>query len=105
MKRPSISILARGRNGTLYTGVTADIARRAWAHRIDAIEGFSKRYGVHRLVYAEKTHRLAVNSPRRDLKIFTLAEGGAEHCQIDNVANYRDVMVNWTAEVLGALRL
>ncbi len=54
---------------------------------------------------AERTYREAVNSPRRELKIFTLAEGGAEHCQIDNLANYQDVMANWTAEVLGATRL
>jgi dienelactone hydrolase len=54
---------------------------------------------------ALKTYRLAVNSPKRELKVFTLAEGGAEHCQIDNVANYQDVMANWTAEALDALRL
>ncbi len=54
---------------------------------------------------AARTYNGAVNSPRRELKIFTLAEGGAEHCQIDNVANYLDTMANWTAEVLGAERL
>ncbi len=53
MKRPCVYILASGRNGTLYTGVTGDIARRAWTHRTDAIEGFSKRYSVHRLVFVE----------------------------------------------------
>ena len=53
MKRPCVYILASGRNGTLYIGVTSDIARRAWEHRSGAIEGFSKRYGTYRLVYAE----------------------------------------------------
>jgi putative endonuclease len=52
-KRPCVYILASGRNGTLYVGVTADLARRAWEHRSDAIDGFTRRYGVKHLVYAE----------------------------------------------------
>jgi len=38
-------------NGTLYTGVTNDIARRAWEHRMGAADGFTKRYGLKRLVF------------------------------------------------------
>jgi len=52
-KRPCVYILASERDGTLYAGVTSDIARRAWMHKTDAVDGFSKRYAVHRLVYAE----------------------------------------------------
>jgi putative endonuclease len=37
--RPCVYILASGRNGTLYVGVTNHIARRAWEHRSDAVEG------------------------------------------------------------------
>ena len=51
--KPCVYILTSERNGTLYTGVTSDIARRVWAHKSDAIDGFSKRYAVHRLVYVE----------------------------------------------------
>ena len=40
--------------GTLYLGVTADIARRAWEHREGVSEGFTKRYGLKRLVFAER---------------------------------------------------
>jgi putative endonuclease len=40
-------------NGTLYVGVTDDIARRAWEHRAGLVEGFTKQYGLRRLVYAE----------------------------------------------------
>src|SRR5262245_21986097 len=50
-----VYILASKKNGTLYTGVTNDIARRVYEHRNDLVNGFSKRYGVHRLVYVE-TH-------------------------------------------------
>jgi putative endonuclease len=39
--------------GTLYTGVTGDIAKRAWEHRESVRVGFTKQYGLKRLVYAE----------------------------------------------------
>ncbi len=52
-KQPAVYILASGRNGTLYVGVTADLVRRIWEHKNDLVEGFSKRYGVHSLVYFE----------------------------------------------------
>jgi len=48
-----VYILASRRNGTLYVGVTNDIARRVYEHRNDLLEGFTKRYGVHRLVWFE----------------------------------------------------
>jgi putative endonuclease len=48
-----VYILASGRNGTLYIGVTGDLAARIWQHRTGAAEGFTKRYGVHRLVHVE----------------------------------------------------
>ena len=46
-------------NGTLYTGVTNNLERRLWEHRQDSIEGFTKRYGVHRLVHFEETDDVA----------------------------------------------
>jgi putative endonuclease len=52
-KRPCVYILASKRNGTLYVGVTSDIARRAWQHRSNAVGGFVRDYGVHRLVFVE----------------------------------------------------
>jgi len=41
-------------NGILYTGVTSNLARRAWEHREGLVDGFTKRYGLKRLVYAER---------------------------------------------------
>jgi putative endonuclease len=52
-KRPCVYILASQRNGTLYVGVTSDIARRAWEHRSGAVEGFTRRYAVYMLVHVE----------------------------------------------------
>ena len=48
-----VYIVTNRPNGTLYTGVTADIGRRAYEHRGGLIEGFTKRYGLKRLVYME----------------------------------------------------
>ena len=53
MKQPAVYMLASRRNGTLYTGVTSDLVRRVWEHRNNLVEGFTKRYGVHSLVYFE----------------------------------------------------
>jgi putative endonuclease len=47
----AVYITASQKNGTLYTGVTADLARRAFEHRTGAIKGFSSRYGAKRLVW------------------------------------------------------
>ena len=48
-----VYILASRRNGTLYVGVTNDLSRRAFQHKEGFADGFTKRYGVHRLVYYE----------------------------------------------------
>jgi putative endonuclease len=51
MKQPAVYILASKRNGTLYIGMTTDLIRRVYEHRIDAIEGFTKKYNVKQLVW------------------------------------------------------
>jgi putative endonuclease len=48
-----VYILASRRNGTLYVGVTNDVMRRSWEHKNDLVAGFTKKYGVHILVYYE----------------------------------------------------
>ena len=53
MKQPCVYILASRRNGTLYVGVTSDLVKRVWQHRNDLVEGFTKRYAVHNLVWFE----------------------------------------------------
>lgn len=53
MKQPSLYILASAPYGTLYVGATSNIARRVWEHRTGAVDGFTKRYRVERLVYCE----------------------------------------------------
>jgi putative endonuclease len=52
-KQPAVYILSSKRNGTLYVGVTSDLVKRVWEHKDDVVEGFTKKYGVHDLVYFE----------------------------------------------------
>ena len=48
-----VYIMTNRPHGTLYVGVTSDIARRTWEHREGMTEGFTARYGLKRLVFAE----------------------------------------------------
>jgi putative endonuclease len=50
-----IYILASKRNGTLYVGVTSDLVKRVYEHKNNLVEGFTKKYYVHKLVYYEVT--------------------------------------------------
>jgi len=49
-----VYIMTNRRNGTLYVGSTIDLAKRAWEHRESVVDGFTKTYGLKRLVYAEE---------------------------------------------------
>ena len=52
-KQPCVYILASKRNGTLYTGVTSNLQKRVWEHKNSQVEGFTKKYRVHSLVWYE----------------------------------------------------
>ena len=53
MKQPCVYLLANRRNGSLYVGVTSDLIKRVWEHKNHVVEGFTKKYGVDRLVWYE----------------------------------------------------
>ena len=50
---PCVYMLASQRNGTLYTGVTSNLVKRIWEHKHDVVDGFTRKYGVHNLVWYE----------------------------------------------------
>ncbi len=52
-KQPVVYILASKRHGTLYVGVTSNLVKRVWQHKNNQVEGFTKKYGVHCLVWFE----------------------------------------------------
>ena len=56
MRQYYVYILVSKRNGTLYIGVTNDLLKRVFQHKNDVIEGFTKKYHVHQLVYYEVHH-------------------------------------------------
>jgi putative endonuclease len=55
-----VYILASKRNGTLYTGVTNNLLRRVSEHKSGAVDGFTKKYEVDKLVYFESTNDVRV---------------------------------------------
>jgi putative endonuclease len=53
MKQPCVYIVVNRRNGTIYTGVTSNLLRRAFEHRNGLVKGFSSKYGCKILVWCE----------------------------------------------------
>ncbi len=53
-KQPYVYILASKKNGTIYIGVTSNLIQRIWQHKNNQVEGFTKKYNVHTLVYYEQ---------------------------------------------------
>ena len=56
--QPCVYLLASKRNGALYVGITSNLQQRVWQHNKDLMEGFTKRHGVHTLVWYEAHDRM-----------------------------------------------
>lgn len=67
MKQPCVYIMASKRNGTIYTGVTSNLPRRAFEHRQAQIEGFTKKYACKILVWYEvhETMEMAITREKQ----------------------------------------
>ena len=67
MRSYHVYILASGRNGTLYTGVTGELARRVWEHREKLHKSFTAEYDVTKLVWYEEFGEIdeAIQSEKR----------------------------------------
>lgn len=70
-----VYILTNRSNGTLYIGVTADLARRIDQHRTAMVEGFTKRYGLGPLVYVERHADTRTAIEREQISSTGLAPG------------------------------
>lgn len=68
MKTGYVYIMASGQNGTLYVGVTSDLAKRGWEHRNGLVRGFTKKYGCKLLVWYE-VHADLQEARLRELQI------------------------------------
>ncbi len=82
MKQPAVYILASERKGTLCVRVTSDLVGRTWQHREHVVDGFTKTYGVTRLVWYEPhgtmdtaiTREKQVKAWKREWKIRMIEE-------------------------------
>ena len=64
-RNPCVYILASRRNGTLYIGVTSNLIKRIWEHKIGLVPEFTRQYGVHSLVWYQ-THDTMENAIKRE---------------------------------------
>ena len=86
MKSPCVYILASQKNGTLYVGVTSDLIKRVWEHKNDVVEGFTRRYNVHSLVWYEQHESMesaiarekAIKAWQRKWKLELIERGNAQ---------------------------
>ena len=62
-----VYILASKYNGTLYIGVTNDLERRIYEHKENLVDGFTKKYHIHTLVYYEETGEIQVAIAREKI--------------------------------------
>lgn len=84
--QPCVYILASARNGTLYTGVTSDLMKRIWEHKNNVVEGFTRKYHVHLLVWFEQHETMesaiqrekAIKEWRRAWKLRLIEESNPE---------------------------
>lgn len=63
-----VYIMAKARNSTFYVGVTTDLQKRIYEHKSEIADGFTKKYGIKRLVYFEK-HDSAEEAFRREKRL------------------------------------
>ena len=68
-KQPCVYILTNKKNGTLYTGVTSNLYKRIYEHKNNIIDGFTKRYKVHILVYYYEVYEDMYSAMEREKQI------------------------------------
>ena len=85
-RQPCVYLLASKRNGTLYLGVTSNLVQRVWQHKSRLVEGFTKRYIVHILVWYEGhatmesaiAHEKTMKGWKRAWKLALIAESNPQ---------------------------
>ena len=89
-KQPIVYMLASQKYGTLYIGVTSNLAKRIWQHKNNQTDGFTKKYGVHNLVWYEVHESMesaikrekAIKNWKRDWKIKRVEELNPDWCDL-----------------------
>ncbi|WP_234494977.1 GIY-YIG nuclease family protein [Vibrio maritimus] len=58
MKHACVYILSSNNHNVLYIGVTSQLKQRVWQHKAGVVDGFTKKYRVHKLVFFEGHHSM-----------------------------------------------
>jgi putative endonuclease len=95
MKCPAVYIMANKRNGTLYTGVTANLARRVWQHKEGLPESFTGRYGLKTLVWYE-THATMESAIVREKQI----KGGSRKKKLTLIETLNPIWRDLSGEIV-----
>lgn len=90
-------IMANGRNGAIYTGMTANLTARVWKHRTGAFEGHSKRKGCTRLVWYER-FAWVTEAIRREKQIKEWKRDWKLKLIEDANPDWRDLAAGWFPE-------
>jgi len=85
-KQPCVYLLTSSKEGTIYIGVTSDLIKRVWEHKNKVVEGFTKRYNIHLLVWYEQhidmtaaiQREKVIKSWKREWKINLIEEKNPE---------------------------
>src|SRR6267378_1911201 len=98
-----VYIMRNHRNGTLYVGTTVDLARRVWEHREGAADGFTKQYGLKRLVFAEK-HEDILAAKQREMNIKHWPRAWKVRLIHRDNPDLADCMISWFEDVGGRVK-
>jgi putative endonuclease len=90
----AVYIMASGKHGTLYIGVTSDLARRAFEHREGAVPGFSKTYACKRLVWWKSFERMTAAIQREKTMKHWIRDWKTNLIERDN-PNWDDLYGAW----------
>ena len=82
------------KNGTLYIGVTNDLERRMFEHKQGLYEGFSKQYGLNRLVYFE-TYQFISDAIKREKNMKKWKRQWKINLIEEGNLNWNDLSVDW----------
>ena len=89
-----VYMLTNWDDSVLYIGVTNDLPKRLYEHRNGLVEGFTKQYNVHKLVYYEETeYRVSANERERQLKKWSRAKKNALVSGMN--PTWRDLSLDW----------
>ena len=102
--QPTVYLLGSHRQGTLYLGMTSNLLGRLWQHRNDALEGFTKHYGVKRLLWFEQhatmhaaiTREKQIKRWRRAWKIELIEAGNPDWKDLALEFGFEAVPSLWT---------